>query len=1705
MFQRRILIILLLPLFVSFCGIGKFTSNAWRKISRTLFPKDCRVEVTLDTTDLKYIDDLWNYHFQVSEKTEIKEFVSAVRFIPEAKYYQELTDEYSWSSEKFSLDNWGLLSNREYEVRVSKFFSENDCIYSKEQSFKIPALPRKPGFYLNRENIFESDLNKILPISVSNIKEFKIRYAEIDPQVLVQAVSHLGNRYYEFENGIGWKNKTWIPGQKINANSDQGMDLDSYFGKPKQKSWLALEIGANIIGSENKETFKKEKIFLQSTNLGITAKTDREKVYVWAHTLSKASPVDKVSVKLYEKGNAKGSCETDAEGYCALSYSGEKLDTNKSVLIAEQSDGDKAFLYLGETKSDYYSYYSDHSTYQGKLFFDRKLYRPGDRVEFKAFLGEKKKGSFLPYSGKSATILIRDSKGKELLSQSVITSSQGGANGSYTISSDSPLGHYSVSVLVGGESYAIASDSFQVEEFRPVNFMVNVNLKNSIAKNESIKGDVEGKYLFGAPMANAKMKFSLLKKNRYIHFPEYSEYDFGERWYYNDYSDDYSEDSSGYITGEESSLDEKGKYQLDIPVKDLATQFSTEGEDIEIVKPYNLAVEASVFDVDGKSVTKTESVQYFPSDFLVGVKCSDRYQGMEKNFKFEFVTLSNDGKPLSGKDIKAYIIYNDWTSVLSQGIGKYLFRSNQLKKKIVDTKKLTTTSGKVAFDYKVKDSGSYTLIVTNKDGAYSRMDFYAYEKESHYTWDFRGDDSIELKSDKQEYAIGDKAKILIKSPFANARAVVTVERDQLYFTKTYQMKGNSLPLEIPISSEYLPNVEVKVMLITGRQSLPDDASEEDKKEFNEQDLGAPKSKTGSIVLKVDTSGKISPLVVKTDREEYGPRDKVTISIKTAPYSELAISVADRGVLDLVGYRFINPVSAFYRLWRNIVETFELRGMIIKHYAYQNKGDSPGGDYGNEGGGGFGFDSESGIRKDFRYTAYWNPTVTTDSDGEAEVSFALPDNLTTFRVMVASSNNGSYAVENKEFRVKKSLVLQKTASRFLRLGDELEVGVSITNNTKKNGKFKILISSEFLVSPAKEEILDLAAGQTKEYNKKFKLTQEQYLKMRSKNTSENLSATYEVHAEPQSYSDFSDLKKTDISDSLKVVIPIKELEPVTIARTSGYTDSTSKYSIKFPNQESILANRGYLKVNLSATALTGIRNAFDFYASNPYFCMEQRTSAYLLSVSAGELLKEFKYSPPSHESYDFNNIEKLFLDEMSEFQFSDGSFGLWKEKYGRSGYPFLTAYVVQTMQIGKEKGYRYNPKAYSEAIRYLENYLKNPTESKDESWQTLSLIYSVLSKDKKDVAGLQKSLFDNFSELNPKSQAIFLLAYAESKNLTNVSSDSELKKRYDQFLKNFVWEKDSIKIISDQSGKYWYSYYSKASVFAGLLRLMVRLDSQNKKIPELVQNILLEKTLSYWDESHGSGNLALALREYRNTYEVGQSDTSASVFFGERNLIDQSFSGSASSILQEEYSLDRLFEKKPPSSTELSFQRTSSEGRLYYSSSFNYIPAKDERKAVSNGINVEKKIYRVEGRDSNGDPILKDSNSLLQRGGTYMVKIIVESEENRPFLMVVDPIPSNSEIVNTSFLTEGKSNEEGYEESNEDGNEEDYHISYGGYQEFRDDKVLFSRDYLSKGKTEFHYFLRPLVKGLALSPAAKAFLMYHPNIYANTATTKIKVE
>lgn len=1690
--MQKIIILVLFPFLLSSCGLLPYASGAIRTVKRTLFPKDCRIDVKLDTTNLTYVDDLWDYRFLISENTNLFDFADSLEISPAVDFRRDTYG--SWVSEQFSLDLWNFLPDTEYQIKVNKFHSENDCFLAEPITFQIPKLKKKPSFYVFRENVFESNLNKVLPVGISNIPEFKIRYAEISVSQLVNAIANLGNRYYEQKNSINWKQSTWKAGQKVNSFNNQGIDLDSYFGsKPNSKSWIAFELGANVIGDENKETFKQESIFLQSTDLGITTKSDKTNLYVWVHSLSKAEPKNNVSLTLYERGVNRGNCLTDKDGFCLLPSLSDSSSIDKSVLIAEDSLGDKAFLHFNETHIEGYSDYYSSTNVQGKIYFDRKLYRPGDRVEIKAYIGERKNGGFGPSVSKTSSIKIMDSLGKEVSSSSLVTTSQGGISTSYNIPSDAPLGHYSVSVYVSGQSYSVSYDTFQVEEFRPVNFLVNLKLNESVNKDESIKGFVEGKYLFGAPMGGAKLSYSVLKRNRGIYFDQHPQFSFSDG--YGDYYNEESSSNSDYVTGNEAVLDSKGQFSLDIPMKELRTKYKTDGEDIETAKLYNLSVETSVFDVDGKSVTKTQSIPYYPSLNLVGIKCEDRYKSLEKPFEFEFITVDTKGKIEPGKDLKVYIIYNDWTSVLSKGIGKFFFRDNQVKKKIVETKNITSLKEPVKFSYKASDSGSYSILVMNKDLVYSKIDFYAYEKESYYTWDFRGDDSIELRSDKSEYKIGDKAKVLIKSPLQNARAIVTVERDGVYFKKSFLMKGNSVPIEIPIEANYLPNVDVNVVLLSGRQTLPSGASSEDIKEFNERDLGAPKAKTGSTQLKVSLSTKVAEVLVKTDKKEYQPRETVKLNIKTLPGSEITVSVADRGVLDLVGYSYISPVAVFYNYWNNIVKTFELRSMIIKHYAYENKGDSPGGDYGEESGGGFGMDSESGTRKDFKFTAYWNPTVIADSDGNANLSFVLPDNLTTFRVMTAVSNNGQYGTNNSEFIVKKNLVIQKTVARFIRIGDTLELGGSVTNNTNKKGKFKYKIESKSLSKNEISGSLELNAGQTKEVLTSFSLTEKEYYRLRKENPKGDLLLTYKLSLEPESMESFPDLKKSDLSDALQVSFPVKEFDPITSVRISGYTDSEFKTVLKFPKKESILLNKGSLDFRLAGTALTGLKNAFDFYESNPYFCMEQRTSAYLLSISAGSLLKEFMYKEPSKESYDFSQIEKLFLDEMDDFQGSDGSFYTWKSKYGRSGYAYLTAYVTYVMALGKEKGKRINTKAYNKAIVFLENYVKNPNEPKTASWQTLSLIYAVLAKEKKNVVLLEKSLIDNFKILNPKSQGIFLLAYAEQNQIESKESNSTFQNLFKEYQNLIVWEKDSLAVKWKETEEHYYSYYNTASVVSYYLRLLVKLEPNNPKIPELVNLLLVEKSLHYWGDSQGVGNLAFALSEYRNKFEATDSSTNVEVTFGKETLLSESFSPTSDSIFEKELKFDTLFSDGDPSSKSLSIKRTSDEGRVYFQSRVLYVPIKDEIKEKSNDIEIQKSIYLLNGRNSDGSLSLKEVTKL-ERGNSYLVKLNVLVDRPRPFLMLEDPIPSNTEVINSSFLTEKTSDAE---DSDVDSN------SYGGMVEYRDDRVLFSRDYIRKGKTEFSYLLRPVAKGTSASPAAKSFLMYHPNVNANTSSKIIKVE
>ena len=147
-------------------------------------------------------------------------------------------------------------------------------------------------------------------------------------------------------------------------------------------------------------------------------------------------------------------------------------------------------------------------------------------------------------------------------------------------------------------------------------------------------------------------------------------------------------------------------------------------------------------------------------------------------------------------------------------------------------------------------------------------------------------------------------------------------------------------------------------------------------------------------------------------------------------SDVTISVADVGVLNLIGYELPDPFQLFFWPGPLGVSTSETISHLVEQRDNGEKGE-------DVGGGGAGLSSIE-MRGDFRLTAYWKPSIETDDSGEVSVRFKLPDNLTQFKIMAVAQTKDSefkdseFGRGSSTFRVNKDFLLQAALPRFARL-------------------------------------------------------------------------------------------------------------------------------------------------------------------------------------------------------------------------------------------------------------------------------------------------------------------------------------------------------------------------------------------------------------------------------------------------------------------------------------------------------------------------------------------------------------------------------------------------------------------------------------------------------------------------------------------------
>src|SRR6185503_5350698 len=218
----------------------------------------------------------------------------------------------------------------------------------------------------------------------------------------------------------------------------------------------------------------------------------------------------------------------------------------------------------------------------------------------------------------------------------------------------------------------------------------------------------------------------------------------------------------------------------------------------------------------------------------------------------------------------------------------------------------------------------------------------------------------------------------------------------------------------------------------------------------------PRFKMGVVDLVVSSEQNRLDVAVETDKPTYQPGETVTGTIKLKSgqkpvVGEVAVSVADEGVLQLIAYQTPDPMKVFFASWGLGVDNGTNWNRIARLNDPVEDDPEEGGDSGTS--------SESRVRSKFVNSAFWAPHLVTDDSGTARFTFTAPDNLTAFRVMAVAADDGTrFGSGEKRFTIKKPLLAKPVLPRFAGEGDKVEVGVIVHNYTGAAGTATVTASA-----------------------------------------------------------------------------------------------------------------------------------------------------------------------------------------------------------------------------------------------------------------------------------------------------------------------------------------------------------------------------------------------------------------------------------------------------------------------------------------------------------------------------------------------------------------------------------------------------------------------------------------------------------------------
>ena len=784
-----------------------------------------------------------------------------------------------------------------------------------------------------------------------------------------------------------------------------------------------------------------------------------------------------------------------------------------------------------------------------------------------------------------------------------------------------------------------------------------------------------------------------------------------------------------------------------------------------------------------------------------------------------------------------------------------------------------------------------------------------------------------------------------------------------------------------------------------------------------------------------------------------------------------------------------------------------------------------------------------VRKNLQETAFFQPQLKTDADGNIRIEFTMPEALTEWKFMaLAHTKDMQVGQLSGSIKTQKDLMVQPGLPRFFRQGDDMVIATKIANLSKGS-----------LTGTAHLEIVDAATG--KALNTQFRLTSADVAL--SVKEGQSTSATWTIHIPQSGYEPVavritaSAGAFTDGEENILPVLTNRTLVTETMPLwINGSGSKTFNFEKLAKSGDSKTLSQYGLTLEYTPNPAWYAVQALPYLMEYPYECAEQTFNRYYANALASHIIdvaprvkeifrkwegedtaalqsnleknEELKSAlleetpwvlEAKNENEQKHRIAMLFqsyklqkglkaaLGKLQDMQLAEGGFPWFK---GDRSDRYITQYIIaglgRLQKLGVQDNTGIAQELISKAIPYLDKeaqrtydeLIREKARMSDQHIGYSEVMYLYARSFTRPIAPAGNKAYSYFTgqaqkywpSFNPYMKGLIALSLSRG-------GDATTPKTILQSLKETSSYSEALgRYWKDMPGSWWW-YEAPIEAQSALVEAFSEVGNDVSTVNELKRWLLKNKQTTNWHSTRATADACYALLLAGSDWLSATPEVT--VQLGDKtikNTVLKTQSGTGHFKVHYDgkdvqpqmgnITLNVAASANPPASN--ASQQMPSWGAVYWQ----YFEDFDKITSAATPLALKRQIFKEVATDR-GQQLeeLKDGNNL-KVGDKVTIRVVLQSDRDMEYLHLKDARAACFEPIDVIS---------GYR----------YQDGLGYYQSTRDASSNFFISYLRKGTYVFTYSAHVAAKGNCSAGISTVQCMYAPEFSAHSEGLRVKVD